>query len=123
MSGHQIGGFKTTPPPEQVSPYAAGFESGYPYASMNSIQPAYDVHQSHMSQHASSGPPSGIGHYAQYHQPPLLQPGPQSYSSAPSAYSQYHYGGGMSQSGGHPPSSSMGNPMLQQSLPLPGEFF
>ncbi|KAF2102033.1 apses-domain-containing protein, partial [Rhizodiscina lignyota] len=85
---------------------------------MNTIQPAYDVHQSHMSQH-TSGPPSGLGHYSHYPQPPLLQPGPQTYSSAPNSYSQYPYGGGMNQSPAHPVTSSMGSAMLQQALPLP----
>lgn len=91
--------------------------------SMNSIQPYTDVHQSHMAAtqaHApSTGPPSNLGHYSQYQQPPLLQPGPQSYPSAAGPYAQYPYGNGIGQSGGHAVSSSMSSALVPQALPLP----
>jgi protein SOK2 len=104
----------------QESPYAQQPTYGYStdsYSSMNQIAPYTDVHQSHMASHhaQSSGPPSGIGHYSAY-QPPLLQPGPQSYPSAQTSYSQYPY-----QQSPHPVSSSMSNNLIPQPLPqLPG---
>ncbi|KAF1984321.1 hypothetical protein K402DRAFT_406012 [Aulographum hederae CBS 113979] len=131
-------GFKT-PSPEQTpqslgrdshlnhqeSPYgnqppAYGY-SNDSYSSMNSIQPYNDVHQSHMSSQAhvpSTAPPSALSHYSAY-QPQVLQPGPHSYSSAPSSYAPYPYSNGMPPHGGHGVSSSMSNPLLAQSLPLP----
>ncbi|KAF2435977.1 hypothetical protein EJ08DRAFT_667400 [Tothia fuscella] len=99
----------------QESPYSHqpsfGF-AGDSYNSMNQIAPYADVHQSHMASHhaQSSGPPSGLGHYS--YQPPLLQPGPQSYPSAQSSYSQYPYA-----QSGHPVSSSMSNNIMSQPLP------
>lgn len=79
-----------------VQGYAYGGDS---YSSMNAMQSYADVHPPHMSAnpgHApSSGPPSGLGHYYTGQQPPLLQPGPQSYPSTQGSYSQYGYSSGM----------------------------
>jgi protein SOK2 len=85
---------------------------------MNQIGPHSDVHQSHMAtayQPQATGPPPAIGHYAPY-QPPLLQPGPQAYSSAPSPYPQHQYGS----QPGYPISSSMSSALVPSPIALPG---
>ena len=60
------------------------------------------------------------------YQPPILQPGPQPYSSPQGSYGQYPYGGlSSAQPGPHAVSSSMGSalvPSVPQSLPLPSMF-
>jgi protein SOK2 len=133
-SATEPNGALKTPPPEntpqaynrehQNSPYvhqpgtqAYGFPSDS-YNSMNHIGPHSDVHQSHMAtayQTPATGPPPAIGHYAPY-QPPLLQPGPQSYSSAPSPYAQHQYGS----QPGYPVSSSMSSSLVPSPMALPG---
>ncbi|KAF2236332.1 apses-domain-containing protein [Viridothelium virens] len=87
---------------------------------MNHPQPSYmDVHQQpHMSTQAhpvSSAPPTTLPHYSQYgQQPPLLQPGPGSYSGQ-SSYSHYGYNGvSQPQSAGHPGTASMGSQLMPQ---------
>lgn len=110
----------------QESPFAQQHQqSGYgyatdSYANMNQMQSYADVQQHHMPNpgHAtSSGPPSTIGHYASYQQPPYLQPGPtnpmvQGYSYPSS------YGNGMPPT---PSTATMNNSLVPASLPLPGE--
>ncbi|KAF2835618.1 cell pattern formation-associated protein stuA [Patellaria atrata CBS 101060] len=91
---------------------------------MNHMQPYQDVHQNHISaaptHAASSGPPTGMTHYPPYQQPSVLQSAPPNYSSAPSTYSQYAYGGGMPPvSAAHAVSSSMSNALVPGALPLP----
>ena len=76
--------------------------------------------------HISTGQPpppqtvtsSGMGHYPQHQQPPLLQPGPAQYSPAPGPYNQYGYSNGLTspQSAGHSVPGSMGQGNV---LPLP----
>lgn len=108
----------------QESPFAQQHQqSGYgyatdSYANMNQMQSYADVQQHHMPNpgHAtSSGPPSTIGHYASYQQPPYLQPGPtnpmvQGYSYPSS------YGNGMPPT---PSTATMNNSLVPASLPLP----
>ena len=66
---------------------------------------------------------SGMTQYSTYaqQQPPPLQPGPGSYAQPP-AYGQYGYPNSITSPSapGHPVSSSMGGPMNQGLLPLPG---
>lgn len=118
-------------PSHQESPYQQHGAQGYGYTpdsynNMNQIQPyPTDVHQSHMSGasvHGSSSGPPAIGHYGQYQQPhpPLLQPGPHAYSSAPSY--QYQYNGIAAPSAGNPAATPMSSSLVPQSLPLPGKF-
>ena len=86
---------------------------------MNQIGPHSNVHQPHMAtayQNPTTGPPAPMGHYAAY-QPPLLQPGPQAYSSGPSPYSQHQY---PSQ---YPVSSSMSSALVPSPMALPGSHF
>ncbi|KAG9238104.1 hypothetical protein BJ875DRAFT_502263 [Amylocarpus encephaloides] len=61
---------------------------------------------------------SAMGHYSQHQQPPLLQPGPAQYNSAPASYNQYPYSSGLAspQSAGHQVPGSMGQGNV---LPLP----
>ncbi|KAI9688829.1 MAG: hypothetical protein M1822_001186 [Bathelium mastoideum] len=70
----------------------------------------------------SSAPPTSLPHYSQYgqqQQPPLLQPGPGSYSGQGS-YGHYGYNGvSQPQSAGHPGSASMGSALIPQPLSLP----
>lgn len=63
----------------------------------------------------ATGPPAPMGHYAPY-QPPLLQPGPQAYSSQPAPYSQHQYGTQ------YPVSTSMSSALVPSPMALPGEF-
>jgi len=118
-------------PSHQESPYHQQGAQGYgytgdSYSNMNQIQPyPTDVHQPHMSGasvHGSSSGPPAIGHYGQYQHPhpPLLQPGPQAYSSAPPY--QYPYNGIGTPSTGNPAATPMSSAMVPQSLPLPGKF-
>lgn len=110
----------------QESPFAQQHQqSGYgyatdSYANMNQMQSYADVQQHHMPNpgHAtSSGPPSTIGHYASYQQPPYLQPGPT--NSMVQGYSyQSSYGNGMPPT---PSTATMTNSLVPASLPLPGE--
>lgn len=87
---------------------------------MNQMQPYAEVHPSHMTAataHApSTGAPSALSHYSYQQQPPLLQPGPQ-YPSGPGGYPPYGYGNGVPTQ--LPASSSMGNSLVPQALPLP----
>ncbi|KIW03070.1 hypothetical protein, variant 3 [Verruconis gallopava] len=84
---------------------------------MNQIGPHSDVHQSHMAtayQTPATGPPAPLGHYNTY-QPTLLQPGPQTYSSAPAPYQQHQYASQPT----YPVSSSMSNALVPSPMPLP----
>ena len=78
--------------------------------------------QSYAPQPATTG---GMPHYPQYQQqPPVLQPGPGTYTPSPTSYSQqYGFSNGVTspQSAGHPVPSSMGTQMSSAMLPLPGE--
>lgn len=88
---------------------------------------------SHMS--TGQAPPpqtvtsSGMGHYAQHQQPPLLQPVPAQYSPAPAPYNQYGYTNGLTspQATGHQVSGPMGQqtnvlplPTMSSGQPMPG---
>ena len=98
----------------------------YNNANMNHGTAYMDMHHSHMSggqpqtpQTVTSG---GMPHYSQYGQPPLLQPGPGSYSPAQNSFGQYGYANGVAspQSAGHPSSGAMvGSQVPAQLLPLP----
>ncbi|KAI9851723.1 MAG: hypothetical protein M1838_002938 [Thelocarpon superellum] len=94
---------------------------------MNHSQPYLDMHHPHLSggqpptpQTATS---SGMSHYPQYGQPPLLQPGPGTFSPAQSSFGQYgSYANGVPspQTAGHPSSAGMvGSQVPAQLLPLP----
>jgi protein SOK2 len=78
--------------------------------------------------HMSNGQPpppqtvtsGGMGHYPQQHQqPPLLQPGPAQYNTAPAPYQQYGYANGLTspQSAGHQVPGSMGQQQNVLTLP------
>ncbi|RDL37862.1 DNA-binding of Mlu1-box binding protein MBP1 [Venustampulla echinocandica] len=79
------------------------------------------------SSHISAGQPpppqtvtsGGMSHYPQHQQPPLLQPGPAQYSTAPGPYNQYGYSNGLTSppAAGHPVPGSMGQG--NNVLPLP----
>jgi len=143
VNGAPASGFKT-PSPEQTpqslgrdgqllnaqqeSPYAQQHNNqGYSYANesygnMNQMQQYTDVHQPHMSTpgHPVSGAPSAMGHYSQYQpQPPLLQPGPQSYQSAPPQYGQYYGNGVAPAPSANPVTTSMNQALVPHSLPPP----
>ena len=90
-------------------------------------QPSYlDMHHSHLSGGQHSAPQtvtSGMSHYSQYGQPPLLQPGPGNYSPAQSSYGSYGYSNGVAspQTATHAGSGGMiGSQVPPQLLPLPG---
>ncbi|KAF2457466.1 hypothetical protein BDY21DRAFT_285807 [Lineolata rhizophorae] len=71
--------------------------------------------------HASSSAPPSMSHYSQFQQPTLLQPGPQSYSTSQTSYTQYGYPT-PAPSAGQPATTSMSQsmvPPVPQSLPLP----
>ena len=137
--GHPHTGLKT-PSPEQTpqngfhpqeTPYGVNnhnYAYNPPsYNSMNHQQPYMDVHQQpHISTQGhpvSSAPPTSLPHYSQYGpQPPILQPGPGSYSGQ-SSYGNYAYNGvSHPQSAGHPGSASMSSQLIPQPLSLPGEY-
>lgn len=95
----------------------AGYE---PYPAMNQApqdpNSMYYAQQPHM---AGSAPPpvtSSMAHYPPP-QPPLLQPGPAQYSTAPHPYPQYGYGSGLTS----PPAAPVSGGMPQNVLPLPGQ--
>ncbi|KAI9836858.1 MAG: hypothetical protein M1819_001023 [Sarea resinae] len=121
---HALGSQAQNLPAQSDQQSGQGYAYSDSYASMNQPQPYMDVHQSHMSGGQSQGPSSatagGMSHYAQYQQPPLLQPGPGNYSPA-NSYGQYAYANGVTspQAGGHPSSASMGGQVPAQLLPLP----
>jgi protein SOK2 len=93
-------------------------------------QPYLDMqHHSHLSGGQQPAPQtvtsSGMSHYSQYGQPPLLQPGPGNYSPAQSSYGAYGYTNGVAspQTATHPASGAMvGSQVPAQLLPLPGKF-
>lgn len=114
-------------PIQQHSPYSgppssAGYSYGQePYTNMNQGPPQDMYYSSHISAGQQPAPQTvtaGIPHYPHHQQPPLLQPGPNSYQSS-QPYPQYAYANGLTspQSAGHPIQGSMG----QQGnvLPLP----
>ncbi|KAH0538466.1 hypothetical protein FGG08_004915 [Glutinoglossum americanum] len=121
----------------QQSPYSNSQQSnqGYTYGhdsyntmnqSMGQSQPYMDFHQSHISGGQPQAPQTvtsgGLSHYPA--QPPLLQPGPGTYSPAQGSFGQYGYANGASspQSAGHPASAPMmGAGVQAQLLPLPGQ--
>lgn len=87
-----------------------------------------DVHQSHMSTghrpQSSTATAGNVNHYAQYGQPPLLQPGPSAYPSTQATYGQYQYAMGVNSSPGAGLAGSAPSVAPQvpsQLLPLPGE--
>lgn len=95
------------------------------YDAMN--QPAADMYYAQQQQHLSAGQAAtpqtvtsnAITHYSQHQQPPLLQPGPASYSASPQYSAGYTYANGITS----PPTAapSVANPMNPQHvLPLPG---
>lgn len=116
------------PHSQQHGHHEYGYGGADSYGSMNH-NPYTDLpHQSHMN-HAqghppSSGPPPTMAPYSHYSQPPILQPGHQTYQSAQPPYGQYPYSHSVAQpqSSGHPVSSSMSGALVPpQPLPLPGK--
>ena len=104
-----VDGGKHHSSPEQSHSY---HYSPQHYQSMQAAQP-YMEH----SHAPASTPQSSMSHYSGYGQPQALQPAAHSY--APS-YPQYSYGQTMApMSGGQPVTSSMGQQMVPQALPLP----
>ncbi|KAH6899841.1 cell pattern formation-associated protein stuA [Thelonectria olida] len=95
------------------------------YDAMN--QPPAEMYYPPQQQHLSAGQAaasqavtsSGINHYSQHQQPPLLQPGPAQYSASPQYPGYNNYTNGLTS----PPTAapSVANPMnAQHVLPLPG---
>ncbi|SMQ51650.1 unnamed protein product [Zymoseptoria tritici ST99CH_3D1] len=78
---------------------------------MNQQQPYMDGHA------PASAPPPGMPQYPNYGHPQPMQPGSHSYP--PQSYPQYSYSTMPPMSAGHPVTSSMGQQMVPQSLPLP----
>src|SRR5436305_14768274 len=69
-------------------------------------------------------PQTVTAHYSQHQQPPLLQPGPGTYSPSQNSYQYGGYSNGMTspQSGSHQvPAPLAASQMNTQILPLPGK--
>lgn len=99
-------------------------QDSYNPHTMNHNQ-SWDMHQPHLSagpQHAPSTATTGGMPQYSYSQPPLLQPGPNTYASNP--YPQYGYANGITspQPAVNPVSAPMGSGMGSHLLPLPGLF-
>lgn len=107
--------YNSTPPSSSAYTYAQDS-----YSNMNHA-PQEMYYPSHMSAGQPPQPQtvtsSGMGHYSQHPQPPLLQPVPAQYTPGPTPYNQYGYSNGLTspQSAGHP--GPMGQPT--NVLPLP----
>jgi hypothetical protein len=112
--------------------------SGYTYAQESYSNMNHAPQEMYYPSHMSAGQPpapqtvtsSGMGHYAQHQQPPLLQPGPAQYSPAPAPYNQYGYANGLTspQSAGHPgamgqPTNVLPLPAMSAGQPMPGQGY